>query len=142
MTNIFLKLFEYQTLTNRVLLLLLFYVAAASTFIAGVLHLALIPMFFALTPFDVTIFFLVSGAAQLFWVIPILRRWSNLWYYVGIGGTAVLIALFVIAVPGRGLQVSEFEIVIEVVQIVFIISSIMIVREKMLNAKLASARES
>jgi len=140
-TNIFLKLFEYQTLTNRVLLLL-FYVAAASTFIAGVLHLALIPMFFALTPFDVTIFFLVSGAAQLFWVIPILRRWSNLWYYVGIGGTAVLIALFVIAVPGRGLQVSEFEIVIEVVQIVFIISSIMIVREKMLNAKLASARES
>jgi len=65
-----------------------------------------------------------------------------LWYYVGIGGTAVLIALFVIAVPGRGLQVSEFEIVIEVVQIVFIISSIMIVREKMLNAKLASARES
>ena len=142
MTNIFLKLFEYQTLTNRALLLLLFYVAAASTFIAGVLHLALIPMFFALTPFDVTIFFLVSGAAQLFWVIPILRRWSNLWYYVGIGGTAVLIALFVIAVPGRGLQVSEFEIVIEVVQIVFIISSIMIVREKMLNAKLASARES
>jgi hypothetical protein len=140
-TNIFLKLFEYQTLTNRVLLLL-FYVAAASTFIAGVLHLALIPMFFALTPFDVTIFFLVSGAAQLFWVIPILRRWSNLWYYVGIGGTAVLIALFVIAVPGRGLQVSEFEIVIEVIQIVFIISSIMIVREKMLNAKLASARES
>lgn len=142
MTNIFLKLLEYQTLTNRVLLLLLFYVAAASTFIAGVLHLALIPMFFALTPFDVTIFFLVSGAAQLFWVIPILKRWSNLWYYVGIGGTAVLIALFMIAVPGRGLQVSEFEIVIEVVQIVFIISSIMIVREKMLNAKLASARES
>ena len=139
MTNIFLKLFEYQILTNRVLLLI--YVATASTFAAGVLHLALIPMFFTLTPFDVTIFFLVSGAAQLFWVIPILKRWSNLWYYVGIGGTTVLIALFVIAVPGRGLQVNEFEIIIELVQTVFIISSIMIVREKILKTKLPSARE-
>jgi hypothetical protein len=138
-TNIFLKLFEYQSLTNRVLLLI--YVATASTFTAGVLHLALIPMFFTLTPFDVTIFFLVSGAAQLFWVIPILKRWSNLWYYVGIGGTTVLIALFVIAIPGRGLQVNEFEIIIELVQIVFIISSIMIVREKILKTKLPSARE-
>lgn len=128
-------------MTNRVLLLL-FYVAAASTFIAGVLHLAVIPMFFTLMPFDITVFFLVSGAAQLFWVIPILRRWSNLWYYVGIGGTAILIALFVIAVPGRGLQVSEFEIVVELVQIIFIISSIMIIREETLKTKLASARES
>jgi hypothetical protein len=119
----------------------LFYVAAASTFIAGVLHLAVIPMFFALMPMNVTIFFLVSGAAQLFWVIPVLKRWNNLWYYVGIGGTAILIALFVIAVPVRGLQVSEFEITIELIQIVFIISNIMIVRERTMKTKLASARE-
>lgn len=142
MTNILHKLFEYQTLANRVLLLLLIYVTAASTFIAGVLHLALIPMFFKLMPFDVTIFFLISGAAQVFWVIPILRRWSNLWHYVGIAGTTVLIALFVIAVPGRGLEVNKFEIIIELVQIVFIINSIMIVREKTLKTKLPSARES
>jgi hypothetical protein len=64
-----------------------------------------------------------------------------LWYYVGIGGTTVLIALFVIAVPGRGLQVDGFEIMIELVQIVFLISSILIVREKILNTKLPSARE-
>jgi len=119
----------------------IFYVAAASTFIAGVLHLAIIPMFFTLTPIDVTIFFLVSGVGQLFWVIPILKRWSNLWYYIGIGGTVILIALFVIAVPGRGLQVSGFEITIELVQIVFIISSIMIIRERTIKTKLASARK-
>ncbi len=137
MTNISNRLVQNQTLANR---LLLFYVAAASTFIAGVLHLAVIPMFFTLMPFDVTIFFLVSGAAQLFWVIPILRRWSNLWHFVGIGGTAILIALFVIAVPGRGLQVSGFEIAIELVQIVFIISSIMIVREKNIEDKIGLSR--
>ncbi|MFY9872365.1 MAG: hypothetical protein WAK17_21860, partial [Candidatus Nitrosopolaris sp.] len=67
-----------------------------STFIAGVLHLAIIPMFFTLMPMNVTIFFLVSGATQMFWVIPVLKRWRNVWYYVGIGGTVILIALFVI----------------------------------------------
>ena len=132
MISIFHRLFQNQTLKNRVL----FYVAAASTFTAGVLHLAIIPMFFTLMPMNVTIFFLVSGASQLFWVIPVLKRWSNLWYYVGIGGTVILIALFVIAVPGRGLQVTEFEITIELIQIVFIISSIMIVRERTMKTKL------
>jgi hypothetical protein len=107
---------------------ILFYVAAASTFMAGVLHLAIIPMFFTLMPMNVTIFFLVSGVSQLFWVIPVLKRWNNLWYYVGIGGTMILIALFVIAVPARGLPVSELEVTIEIIQIVFIICSIRIVK--------------
>jgi len=137
LTSILHKLFQNQTFTNKVL----FYVAAASTFIAGVLHLAIIPMFFTVTPIDVTIFFLVSGVGQLFWALPILKRWSNLWYYIGIGGTVILIALFVIAVPGRGLQVSGFEITIELLQIVFIISSIIIMRERTIKTKLASARK-
>jgi hypothetical protein len=119
-------IFQNQTLMNRVL----FYVAAASTFMAGVMHLAIIPMFFTLMPMNVTIFFLVSGVSQLFWVIPVLRRWNNLWYYVGIGGTMILIALFVIAVPARGLPVSELEITIELIQVVFIICSIMIVKDR------------
>ena len=117
---------QNQTLTNRVL----FYVAAASTFIAGVSHLAIIPMFFTLMPMNVTIFFLVSGATQLFWVIPVLKRWRNLWYYVGIGGTVILNCMFVIAVPGRGLPISELEVTIELVQIVFIICNIIIVKDR------------
>jgi hypothetical protein len=99
-------------------------------------------MFFALTPVNVMIFFLVSGAGQLFWVIPVLKRWSNLWYYIGMGGTVILIALFVIAVPARGLPVSELEITIELIQIVFIICSIMIVKERTTEAKIALGRES
>jgi len=89
---------------------------------------------------NVTIFFLVSGAAQLFWVVPVLKRWSNLWYYVGIGGTVILIALYIIAVPGRGLPVSELEIALEFFQIVFIISSIMIVRERTTKVKMVPDR--
>ena len=97
----------------------LFYTAAASTFIAGVLHLAIVPMFFTQMPINVTVFFIISGLAQVFWVIPVIRRWSKLWYYVGIGGTAILIILWVIAVPHTGL--SELELAIELFQIVFII---------------------
>jgi hypothetical protein len=69
-------------LTNKAL----FYAAAASTFIAGVLHLAIVLMYFTLMPVEL-IFFIVSGLAQLFWVIPVIKRCSKPWYYVGIGGT-------------------------------------------------------
>src|SRR5918912_2393845 len=93
--------------------------AAASTFIAGVLHLAIVPMFFNKIPASVAIFFIISGLAQLFWVIPVIKRWSNIWYYVGIGGTAILIILWIVVVPHN--EVSELEIVIELCQIVFII---------------------
>jgi uncharacterized membrane protein YuzA (DUF378 family) len=98
---------------------ILFYAAAASTFIAGVLHLAIVPMFFTQMPINATVFFIISGLAQLFWVIPVIKRWSKPWYYIGIGGTAILIILWIIAVPHSG--VSELEVAIELFQIVFII---------------------
>ena len=99
---------------------ILFYgAAAASTFIAGMLHLAIVPMFFNKIPANVAIFFIISGLAQLFWVIPVVKRWSNIWYYVGIGGTAILIILWIVVVPHTG--ISELEVAIELFQIVFII---------------------
>jgi len=97
----------------------LLYGAAAPTFIAGVLHLVIVPMFFNKMPANVAIFFIISGLSQLFWVIPVIKRWSNIWYYVGIGGTAILIILWVIVVPHNG--ISELEVAIELCQIVFII---------------------
>ena len=108
---------------------ILFNVATASTFIAGVLHLAIVPMFFNKMPANVTIFFIIAGLAQLFWVIPVINRWSNIWYYIGIGGTVILIILWIIAVPARGLAVSELEVAIEFFQIVFIILCIIIVKD-------------
>jgi uncharacterized membrane protein YuzA (DUF378 family) len=104
-------------LTNKIL----FYAAAASTFIAGVLHLAIVPMFFTQMSIDITIFFIISGLAQIFWVIPVIKRWIKPWYYVGIGGTVILVIMYLIAVPGSGYPVSQLDIVIELFQIVFII---------------------
>jgi uncharacterized membrane protein YuzA (DUF378 family) len=99
--------------------IILFYAAGVSTFIAGLLHLAIVPMFFTQMPINVTIFFIISGLAQLFWIIPVIKKWSKLWYYIGIGGTSILIIVWIIAVPHN--KVSELEIAIELFQIVFII---------------------
>jgi hypothetical protein len=105
-------------LTNKTL----FYAAAAaSTFIAGVLHLAIVPMFFTQMSIDITIFFIVSGLTQIFWVIPVIKRWIKPWYYVGIGGTVILVIMYLITVPGSGHPVSQLDIAIELFQIAFII---------------------
>ena len=104
--------------------------AATSTFIAGILHLAIIPMFFNIMPMDVTIFFLVSGLSQVFWVIPVVKRWNNLWLYVGIIGTVILIIMWLVAVPGSGHQVDTNQFAIEVLQIIFIIFCILIIKDR------------
>jgi hypothetical protein len=105
-------------LTNKAL----FYAAAAaSTFIAGLLHLAIVPMFFTQMSIDITIFFIVSGLTQIFWVIPVIKKWIKPWYYVGIDGTVILVIMYLIAVPGSGYPVSQLDIAIELFQIDFII---------------------
>ena len=105
----------------------LVYAAAASTFLAGILHIALVPMFFKLMTPDVIIFFIVSGLAQIFWIIPTIKRWIMPWYYIGIGGTIILIILWIIAVPGSGHPIGGTDVAIEVFQIVYIILSIIII---------------
>ena len=34
--------------------------------------------------------------------MPVIKRWSKAWHYDGIGGTFVLIIMYIIAVPGNG----------------------------------------
>jgi hypothetical protein len=94
------------------------------------------------------IFFIVSGIAQLFWVVPIIRRWGRPWYYVGIGGTIVLIILFAITrmpgnpITGRGGPISPMALAIEVLQAAFIGLTIAIIvyesKRKQLSGKTAS----
>jgi NADH dehydrogenase len=72
----------------------LYYAAAASTALAGILHLILVQYFVGFDSLT-SVFFIVSGLAQIFWAVPYIRRWSGLWYIVGIFGTFVLIVLFV-----------------------------------------------
>jgi hypothetical protein len=114
---------------------LLLYSAAASTFIAGQLHLALVPMFFKEMPLNVMIFFIVSGLAQMFWVIPIIKKWIFPWYYIGIGGTIVLIILWVVVIPGSGYPIQGTDVAIEVAQIAFIILALIIIKRNPSEAK-------
>jgi hypothetical protein len=110
----------------------LYYSAAATTAIAGILHLIQAPnvLDFSLNFF---IFFSVAGIAQIFWVVPMIKRWGLPWYLIGIGGTIVLIALFAITrmpdnpITGRGGPVSPLGLAIEVMQAAFIGLSIVII---------------
>jgi hypothetical protein len=42
-----------------------------------------------------TIFFLISGLFQLFWVIPLIRDWGKRWYYAGMIGSIISIVIYV-----------------------------------------------
>jgi hypothetical protein len=125
----------------------LYYAAAATTAIAGILHLIQAPAVLEFSlPFF--IFFSVAGIAQIFWVAPMIRRWGRPWYYVGIGGTIVLIILFAITrmpdnpITGRGGPVSPLGLAIEVFEAAFIGLTIAIIvyemKRKQLSGKTAS----
>jgi hypothetical protein len=125
----------------------LYYGAAATTAIAGILHLIQGSNVLGFN-LNFAIFFIVSGLAQLFWVLPIIRRWGLPWYYVGIGGTIVLIILFVITrmpdnpITGRGGPLSPMAIAIEVLQVAFIGLTVAIIvyerKRKQLSGKTAT----
>jgi hypothetical protein len=113
-----------------------YYTAAATTAIAGILHLSLVPDVIGRNP-NSGIFFIISGIAQIFWVIPMLKRWGRIWYFLGIGGTIILIIMWGITrvpgnpITGRGGPISEMAIVIEIFQIAYIIiTAIIILKER------------
>jgi hypothetical protein len=116
---------------------LLYLGAAACTGIAGILHLMFVPLSIP-AGVQYTAFFLISGLAQLFWVLPMVKRWGRIWNIIGLAGTAVLVGLTGYAVielirdpqsapPG----VTESAIAIEIFQISYvIITAIIIVARK------------
>jgi hypothetical protein len=136
---------SYQKLLAKINIL--YYVAAATTAIAGILHLIQASNVLGFN-LNFGIFFIVSGIAQLFWVVPMIRRWGLPWYYIGIGGTIVLMILFVITrmpdnpITGRGGPISPMGLAIELLQAAFIaLTAIIIVYEskrKQLSGKTAS----
>ena len=111
--------------------------AAACTGMAGILHLMLVPNSIA-AGVQYTAFFLISGLAQLFWVLPMVKRWGRIWNIIGLAGTAVLVGLTGYAVvesirnpqltpPG----ITELAVAIEIFQISYvIITAIIIVARK------------
>jgi hypothetical protein len=118
-------------MTNRIL----YYAAAATTAIAGILHLSLVPNIIGTNP-NSGVFFIISGITQIFWVIPMLKRWRRIWYYIGIAGTIILIIMWVMTrmpgnpITGRGGPISEMAIAIEVFQIAYIVITAIIIAKE------------
>lgn len=120
---------------------LYFYISAAAfTGIAGALHLTLAVMGIGrgISPFG--IFFIISGIAQLFWVLPMIKRWGRTWYYIGIGGTILLMILYLATrVPnpitnGRAIPINGIGIATEFFQAAFIIATALIIfKERRVN---------
>lgn len=105
-----------------------YYVAAAATTgLAGLIHLSLVVNALAHHIYTNTItLFLVGGIIQVFWIIPILKRWGRIWYAIGIAGTAVFIVLWAITrMPGNPIihtaaRASTIDISTEIVEFAFI----------------------
>jgi hypothetical protein len=122
-----------MTITKRSLLYL---GAAVCTGLAGILHLVLVSGSIN-SHLEYATFFLVSGVAQIFWVIPMVKKWGRIWYIIGIAGTIVLVGLtgYVIASivenpestpPG----ISEMAVAIEVFQVSFVIMTGIIIARR------------
>jgi hypothetical protein len=103
----------------------IYYAAAGTTAIAGILHLILAPGMLNFNP-NATILFAVGGAAQIFWAVPMARKWGRAWYSIGIAGTVAFMLIWVITrmpgnpITGRGGGVNEMAIAVESMEVMFI----------------------
>ncbi|HJS81838.1 MAG TPA: hypothetical protein VJ742_03290, partial [Nitrososphaera sp.] len=93
--------------------------------IAGILHLTLAPGMLNFNP-NATILFAIGGAAQVFWAIPMVRKWGRAWYSIGIAGTVAFMLIWVVTrfpanpITGRGGNVNEMSIAVESMEALFI----------------------
>jgi len=73
---------------------------------------------------------------ELFWVVLTIKRWGRLWYYVGIGGTIVLVIIWALTrvsnplIGGRALSINPMSIVNELFEYAFIIIILIIVAKE------------
>jgi len=109
-------------------IILLSFAAAATTVIAGILHILMVPRSISDEQGE-GILFLVGGILQVFWALPVIKGWNKIWYYIGIAGTAVLFILWFAThvhgiVNGRGLR--GMTLPLEVSQLAFIGLSIVL----------------
>ncbi len=103
----------------------LYYSAAGTTTIAGILHLILAPNMLNFNANSAILFF-IGGATQLFWAVPMVRRWGRVWYGIGIIGTLIFSAIWIITridgnpITGRGGMINEMGIAVQTMQWAFV----------------------
>ena len=120
----------------------LFYIAAVTTMVAGILHLMMIgpsmkslnfPM--ELLPYTDGLF-LISGIAQIFWAIPMALNWNTRWFYAGLIGTIALTLLIALTrIPNEitGIMLQDknpMALLTEVMQTTYILTILTIILNK------------
>jgi hypothetical protein len=106
--------------------------ASACTFVAGVIHLTMVPS----NNINSTTLFLVGGLAQIFWVVPTIRNWGRVWDYIGIAGTLAFIAIWAITrlpdnpISGRAGRIGDTAIIIEILQIAFVALMVILISKR------------
>ena len=82
-----------QAILSDKKILIISIIAAATSVIAGIMHLQMAPRMLSGNPDD-GVFFIVAGALQIFWAVPVIKRGGRIWQIIGIVGTIVLMALW------------------------------------------------
>jgi hypothetical protein len=118
---------------------ILFYIAATTTTIAGILHLMMIvpsmkPLNF---PMELLLYtdslFLIAGIAQIFWAIPTALNWDIRWFYAGLIGTILLTSLIALTripneITGIALQdKNPMALLTELIQTTYICTTLAII---------------
>ncbi len=137
---------SYKLLKNKITqyihnnINLIFYIAAISTIGGGILHLLMLgpsskPINFPmhLLPYTDALF-TIAGISQIFWCIPMIKRWGINCYYVGLIGTIGLSLLLLITRIPNGITNLPLEdknpmaLLTEITQFLFIASTIIIIK--------------
>ena len=82
-----------QTVWSEKRIMALSIAAASATIVAGILHLVMVPRSISRNPLE-GILFLVGGILQVFWALPVMKRWGRVWQIIGIAGTGVFVLLW------------------------------------------------
>lgn len=82
-----------QTIKGDKKILILSIVVAATTVIAGILHIQMAPRALSQNLGE-GVFFFIGGLVQIFWAVPVMKKWGRIWQIIGIAGTGVLIVLW------------------------------------------------
>ncbi|MGI0047011.1 MAG: hypothetical protein ACREBB_07480 [Nitrosotalea sp.] len=69
------------------------FVAAAVTVIAGIMHLMMVQRSIS-DDVGEGVLFLIGGALQVFWAVPVIKQWGRIWQFIGIVGTAAFTILW------------------------------------------------
>src|SRR5438445_13844104 len=75
------------------MIMLLSFAATGTTVIAGILHITMAPRSLSHDTGQ-GILFLVGGILQVFWAVPVIKRWGKVWQIIGIAGSAVFSILY------------------------------------------------